>query len=160
MSNASIYWFKNDQRLLDNEGLCQAVAYGQPVLSIFIIDPRWFNTIVYGERKADRLRFEFLVQSLKDLKSNLKELGANLDIQVGHPETILPKLSKEHHISHIYCEQEYADEELRLLDRVKANLSKETEIVTCTTLQIGDKNTPLAVITAALMSFDIDITIH
>ena len=98
MSNASIYWFKNDQRLLDNEGLCQAVAYGQPVLSIFIIDPRWFNTIVYGERKADRLRFEFLVQSLKDLKSNLKELGANLDIQVGHPETILPKLSKEHHI--------------------------------------------------------------
>ena len=37
----SIIWFKNDLRLHDNETLCKAIAFGSPILPVFIFDERF-----------------------------------------------------------------------------------------------------------------------
>ena len=128
MDKSTIYWFKNDQRLLDNEALCRAIAFGQPVLPVYIIDPRLFNKKVYGERKTDYVRFLFLKQSLTDLKSNLQELGADLDVIIGHPEKVLPPLCQKYNIDQIYCESEYASEEIELLNAVRKSLDNTCSV--------------------------------
>ncbi len=130
MKETALFWFKNDLRLTDNEALCAAIAYGKPLLPIYIIDPRLYNTVVYGERKAGYLRFEFLRQSLVDLRVNLQELGANLAVVIGHPETVLADLAVTHNVQRIYGEVEYADEELRLSEKVKDSLPDSCELIT------------------------------
>ncbi|WP_194851146.1 DASH family cryptochrome [Nonlabens antarcticus] len=129
MSETILYWFKNDQRLTDNEALFQAIGQGKQIIPLYIIDPRSYNTQVYGERKTGIIRFKFLHQSLNDLQDSLKTLGADLDIRVGYPEDVLPKIVNDYKVSRIYCEQEYADEELQLKTSIKSKLPGTCELV-------------------------------
>ncbi|MDT0293017.1 DASH family cryptochrome [Mesonia ostreae] len=124
----NILWFKNDLRLHDNESLCKAIADGLPVLPIFIFDSRLYDDLDLGFRKAGYNRFHFLRETVLELKENLKAIGGNLHIQYGIPEEIIPKLVEEYNVTRIYAEDEYAYEELQVLDALKHRLPKSCEL--------------------------------
>eukprot|EP01023_Acetabularia_acetabulum_P016121 TRINITY_DN17960_c0_g1_i2.p1 TRINITY_DN17960_c0_g1~~TRINITY_DN17960_c0_g1_i2.p1 ORF type:complete len:554 (-),score=105.99 TRINITY_DN17960_c0_g1_i2:301-1962(-) len=102
-----ILWFKNDLRLHDNYTVQQAVksvkeGSAHEVLPLYCFDPRFFGTNIIdrktgmkGEPKMGPYRAQFLLESVIDLKQNLRNIGSDLLIQIGKPELIIPQYMQE-----------------------------------------------------------------
>ncbi len=97
-----VFWFRRDLRLDDNRGLRAALEAGYPVLSLFIIDPRFRVSGHYSHN-----RMAFLLQALRSLDSRLRERGAGLLVHIGLPQEILPKLVREHGVKALYFNADY-----------------------------------------------------
>ena len=120
-----VLWFKNDLRLLDNETLVIASQNCEALLPVYIFDPRFFEKTELGFPKAGKIRFEFLKQTVEVLRKNLQKRHSNLLILTGHPEELLPELMKKYNLDSLYAEQEYASEELRVVNSILDKLSPE-----------------------------------
>jgi len=100
----SILWFRNDLRLHDNEALVDALAHNDEVVPLYVLDPRIFRGHTdYGFRKASSFRVNFILESLIDLRTNLRERGSDLIIRQGHPEEIVPQIARELRTAYVYC---------------------------------------------------------
>jgi deoxyribodipyrimidine photo-lyase len=107
-----LYWFRNDLRLHDNEGFSRAVQKADEVLPVFVFDPRLFNEIPdLCFRKTGVFRANFLIESVADLRRNLRNRGGHLIIRVGDPAKILTELARETRASAIYASKEVTSEE-------------------------------------------------
>ena len=92
-----ICWFRSDLRLHDNPLLSEAASHEgrKEVLPVYIFDPRSFD----GERdgwersRTGPIRAQFLLQSVIALRQALRQIGSDLLIGVGLPETLLPLLA-------------------------------------------------------------------
>ena len=124
----AIVWFKNDLRLHDNETLCKAIASGNKFIFMYCFDPRHFKKTDLGFPKADYLRFQFLKQSLQNLIDNLSKIDTCLNIIKGKPEVEIPKIVTKYNCKTIYAEEEYADEELGVIKKLKQNLPDFCEL--------------------------------
>ncbi|MEN8718006.1 MAG: deoxyribodipyrimidine photo-lyase [Sulfurovum sp.] len=82
-----ILWFRRDLRIRDNAILANAK---DEVLPIFIFD----EDILKNFHKDDK-RVNFLYESVKNLKEDLKALGLNLEVFHGKPKDIFKKLSSK-----------------------------------------------------------------
>ena len=69
----AVHWFKRDLRLHDNEALYHALRSNQPVLLIYIYEPKLIHDDHYSER-----HFRFIQQSIEDLNERLKEHDTSL----------------------------------------------------------------------------------
>jgi deoxyribodipyrimidine photo-lyase len=87
--SATIFWFRRDLRLEDNAGLYHALKNNKEVIPVFI-----FDTVILDklEDKVDR-RVEFIVESLRLLKTQLESIGSSLLILHGDPKTIYQQLT-------------------------------------------------------------------
>lgn len=121
-------WFKNDLRVHDNEMLYRAAQIGEALLCVYCIDPKNYRHLNLGFRKADIVRYQFLVQCLADLKIQLQSLGGNLLVVQGHPEIEISKLVEQYKISEIYAEEEHAEEELKMVEKVRTALPDSCEL--------------------------------
>ncbi|MCP9236489.1 DASH family cryptochrome [Lewinella sp. JB7] len=121
---AAIVWFRRDLRLHDNEALTDAMKHGDEVLPVYIFDPReWRGTLpLTGLPKIGPHRARFILESVADLRDNLRRRGGDLIIRTGHPEDILPELSKQCQGSWVFCNRERTSEELRVQNAVEQNL--------------------------------------
>jgi len=93
----AVLWFRNDLRLHDNpvlQAAIRAVQCGQiqEVLPCYCIDPRHFKLTDRGNVKTNLFRARFLVESLTDLKHQLRAIGSDLLVKVGQPEDVIPLL--------------------------------------------------------------------
>eukprot|EP00439_Symbiodinium_sp_Y106_P066844 s1483_g10.t5 len=79
-------WFRKCLRLHDNEPLVKAVASGLDVVPFFILDPH------FDKSRVGVNRFNFLLQSLKDLDGQLRGRGSRLLVFRGQPEQVLVEL--------------------------------------------------------------------
>eukprot|EP01004_Peranema_trichophorum_P002961 NODE_1981_length_1729_cov_39.123910_g1689_i0.p1 GENE.NODE_1981_length_1729_cov_39.123910_g1689_i0~~NODE_1981_length_1729_cov_39.123910_g1689_i0.p1 ORF type:complete len:513 (+),score=56.38 NODE_1981_length_1729_cov_39.123910_g1689_i0:49-1587(+) len=121
------WWARNDLRLHDNPCLAHAAklvsqrqcAY---VLPIYILDPRLFGTTPFGSSKTGAYRVKFLLESLSNLKSNLRGIGSDLLIKIGKPEQILPTLISDGSV--IVTQTEVTSEELQI-DALVSNAIKD-----------------------------------
>lgn len=97
MSGApSILWYRRDLRFDDHPALAKAAARG-PVVALFVIDPALMVP-------AGPPRQAFLLRTLRQLDRRLRDLGANLVVQHGRPEQVVPEVvartgASEVHIS-------------------------------------------------------------
>ncbi|KEY19834.1 DASH family cryptochrome [Kaistella antarctica] len=114
-----LVWFKNDLRLQDNEALFVATKDCDELVFCYSIEQSLFENIDLGFRKADINRFKFLEQSITDLQHNLENLGGHLVIGSESSLQLLPKLIEDFEITEIYAEEEYASEELSLINQLK-----------------------------------------
>lgn len=114
-----LMWFKNDLRLHDNEALCQAIAQCDQLVCCFSVEPYVFRALELGFKKADINRFKFLKQSVENLQRNLESIGGDLIITSEGAVRDLPKLIKEFEISTVYLEEEYASEELGIIEQLQ-----------------------------------------
>ncbi len=114
-----LFWFRNDLRLHDNAALSEAIGRGK-ILPVYIFDDRELNQTNFGFKKTGDFRLKFLIESLENLKTNLKTLGADLIIKIGRPETVLFELAKKYEINRIVCTKAVTQDET----------SSETELAT------------------------------
>jgi len=119
----SIVWFRNDLRLHDNEALVDALGHNDEVLPLYVVDPRIFSGKTnYGFPKTGQYRMQFIIESLIDLRVNLRNLGSDLYIRYGFPEDVIPELAREAKTSYIYCNRERTQEEVLVQDRLEQGL--------------------------------------
>lgn len=118
-----LVWFRNDLRLHDNEALEKALAATETILPVYVFDPR----LIYGNEDMGlpgmfQTRIGFLLESLRDLRNNLQELGSDLIVRMGEPEKVLYDLAKEYNISGVYCNRERMPHEISVQDKLEQRL--------------------------------------
>ncbi len=89
-TNNAIVWLRNELRLHDNEPLVRATQKYEQVFVVYCLDKRMFEQTSLGFLKTDYFRAKFLLESLQDLRKNLRKVGGELIIRTGKPEEIIP----------------------------------------------------------------------
>ena len=102
-SRISIFWFRRDLRLHDNNGLYKALTTSDNILPIFIFD----TDILDGLKdKADR-RVTFIHDMLSEISSTLQSSGSSLYVLHAKPSEAFEKLSREFAIKAVYTNHDY-----------------------------------------------------
>jgi deoxyribodipyrimidine photo-lyase len=131
-----IFWFRNDLRLHDNEALLKATKAGN-VIPVYVFDERQFKETALGFKRTGAFRAKFLLESVEDLRNNLRKIGSDLIIRVGKPEEILTNMAAEWQAAAVYASKEVTQEETtveaRLSKRIKP-LNIEIELIWIATL--------------------------
>ncbi len=125
MSDRTILvWFRNDLRLHDNEILLEATRKADRILPVYVFDPHYFTATPNGGHKTGNIRAKFLIESVADLRNNLRAVGSELLIVHGDPAVILPELAEQYHVNEVYHHREVALEETNISEQVEAALWK------------------------------------
>lgn len=121
-----LLWFRNDLRIHDNEALAKAAEKTAEVVPIYIFDPRIFTEHELDFPKTGKLRHQFLIESVENLRENLQKLGLNLIIKTGFPEDILPELAQEIGANELYTSEEITQEEVDVDSLVEERLKAKS----------------------------------
>jgi len=123
--NLVAVWFRNDLRIHDNGSIVEAVRLVKSrgathVLPVFFYDPRYFGDDArsrqVGLLKTGMHRQRFIAESLRDLRTSLRNIGSDLLILEGRPEDVFKKLLPQG--STILTQKEVTQEELDIDVRV------------------------------------------
>lgn len=137
----AIVWFKTDLRVTDNEVLCKAIAESDQIIPVYCFDDSHFETTPYGFKKTGSFRAQFLLESLIDLDTNLRELGSGLLILRGKPEEELPKIVTLYKSKKVFAKREVAFEEKqteKLVIKALFKLGCEIETYSTSTLYCAE----------------------
>lgn len=119
----AVVWFRQDLRLHDNEALAGAIKTGAEVIPVYVFDERLFRgKTSYGFPKIGRHRAKFIIESVKDLRQSLRNLGSDLILRIGSPEEEVFQIAKEVKSSWVFCNRERTQEELRVQDALEKRL--------------------------------------
>ena len=122
-SRKAVLWFRTDLRLHDNEALRDALEVAKEVYPIYVFDSRLFlGYSSFGLRKMGRHRCKFLIESVMNLRENLRSLGSDLIIRIGEPEKHVAQLASEVKSSWVFCMRERTKDEIRVQDALEQNL--------------------------------------
>lgn len=100
MPIASIVWFKRDLRVTDHEPLSLAAQQG-PIIALYIVEPD-----LWRQSDTSYRQYQYLVDSIRSLDENLKDLGAHLVIRVGDAVEVLDALVQRWGVTHVFSHQE------------------------------------------------------
>ena len=117
----SIFWFRRDLRLSDNHGLAEALESTENVLPIFIFDTEILSKL---ENKEDK-RVDFIVQVLQVLNSFLEKNGKSIKILQGNPLQVFKKLTEDHEIENVFCNEDYEPSALKRDQEISDFLSQK-----------------------------------
>lgn len=118
-----IVWFRQDLRLHDNEALHNALARGKEIVPVYVFDERQFQgSTSYGFRKTAAHRAQFIIESVKDLRNSLRQLGIDLLVRIGKPEEEVVKVSEATQAAWVFCNIERTQEEIDVQDALEQNL--------------------------------------
>lgn len=124
MSRA-IYWFRNDLRIEDNEGLVKAVLENREVIPVYVLDKVWLDEKLFGIDRIGPFRLKFLLESLVDLKEALQKIGSDLHFVIGDPVEELSNFRTTHKCHKLYAQKASAyEEELQELAIAKQMVSE------------------------------------
>ncbi len=118
-----LVWFRNDLRIEDNEILLEATRKADKVIPVYCFDPFYFKATASG-LKTGPFRAKFLIESVANLRDNLRALGSDLIVRQGSPDEIIPQLVDEYHVNEVYHHREVAFEETGISEQVEAALWK------------------------------------
>jgi deoxyribodipyrimidine photo-lyase len=113
-----IWWLRRDLRLTDNQALSAALAAGEQVLPVFILDHRLLESPYTGDK-----RNAFLFEGLRALDMDLRSRGSRLLVRRGDPGEVLAQLSQETGASAVFAQRDYSPFAVRRDGAVKAVLS-------------------------------------
>jgi deoxyribodipyrimidine photo-lyase len=123
MKRRAIVWFRNDLRLHDNEAITNALRMADEVIPVYVFDERIFmGKTRFGFAKTGKYRARFILESIEDLKQNLKKIGSDLVVRTGKPEEVLAEMAKSYHTSWVFCNRERTKEEVDVQDTLEKNL--------------------------------------
>lgn len=118
-----IIWFRQDLRLHDNEALHDALKNGEEVIPIYVFDERVFQGQTrFGLPKTGKFRAKFIIESIQDLREQLRALGSELYVRVGKPEEEIFQVAREAKTSWVFCNRERTDEEVQVQDALERKL--------------------------------------
>ncbi len=124
----TLIWFRNNLRTTDNLSL-QKACKGDKTIAVYFFDPRQFSLGAFGFKKTEKYRAQFLIESVADLKANLKELNIPLYLFCAKPEEKINDLLLKYGIDAIYLQSEWTRDENTVLENVKSSVCKKTKFV-------------------------------
>jgi deoxyribodipyrimidine photo-lyase len=119
---AAIVWFKNDLRVRDNAALYEAIQCHEPVIPLYCLSPDQFELTSFGLRKTGVFRAKFLLESLRDLDTQLRGMGSGLLVRQGLPAEVLEEVAKEYGATKVYSSSEIGFEEIEQMTLVSEHL--------------------------------------
>ena len=128
-NNIGLAWFRNNLRIQDNSVLKQAIAENKTIIACYCFDPRHYETSQFGFKKTDKFRTQFLIETIQDLKANLKSLNIELFIFIEKPEIVIQQLIKDYDINSIYLQKEWTSEEQDILHKLKSTVSIDIKFI-------------------------------
>ncbi|MBZ9779198.1 DASH family cryptochrome [Psychroflexus sp. CAK8W] len=120
----NIVWFRNDLRTRDQKSLHEACQHDEPVLGLYCFDPRHYETTKYGFKKTEKYRAKFLIESVTQLSTNLKNLNISLQVEHDEPVNVLKQLDEKYNIKTVFFQTEWTKEEKQVELEVKSALTK------------------------------------
>jgi len=123
-------WFRNDLRVRDHAPLLEAARRGA-VTCVVCLDPRDAEpTRERGLPRRGPWRSRFLLEALTDLRRSLRELGGELIVRRGRPETVLPELAREEEWTGLAYHELVGTEEREIEGAVRASLPASCRVRT------------------------------
>lgn len=95
------------------------------VLPVYCFDPRDYGKSSSGFDKTGPYRATFVIESVADLRKNLRSRGSDLVVRIGKPETVLVELAREIGADAIYMHREVSNEEIKTEDKIEAAMKEE-----------------------------------
>jgi deoxyribodipyrimidine photo-lyase len=124
-----LVWFRNDLRSHDCETLYRASQdaqmTGAQIFPVYCFDYAHFDKTYFGFEKTGEFRAKFLIESVANLRENLRSLNSNLIVRIGNPDQILPELAQQLGINSIYYHAEVTTEEKTLERKLRSTLKKQ-----------------------------------
>ncbi|MBK6785764.1 MAG: deoxyribodipyrimidine photo-lyase [Saprospiraceae bacterium] len=93
------------------------------IIPVYVFDERIFKgKTSYGFDKIQSFRTQFIIESVEDLRKNLRIRGADLLVRMGKPEEIIFELAKTLKTQWVYCNRERTYEEVMVQDKLEHHL--------------------------------------
>lgn len=119
----AIVWFRQDLRLHDNEALDNALAQAEEVIPVYVFDDAIFKgKTAFGFAKTGAHRAQFVIDSVADLRANLKKRGCDLVVRVGKVEDVLFELAQKWQVSWVFANMERMQEEVAVQSALEKRL--------------------------------------
>lgn len=125
MSPRAIAWFRNDLRITDNILLHEIKEFksrGASILCVYCFDPRHFQITPFGSPKCSSYRSKFLLESVENLRTNLRSIQSDLWVSIGQPERLIPEFVTAGSSDIVLVQSESAYEEARVEKLVEKRL--------------------------------------
>ena len=110
--NNSLIWYRNDLRVDNHSGLFNAIRNSDKVLGFYCFNLKMFELNELNFHKTDNYRAKFLIESVENLKTELKKNNISLIIKIGDPVEELTNIISKKNINHIYFKNEWTEEEV------------------------------------------------
>ncbi len=117
-----VVWFKRDLRIVDHRPLAAAAARG-PVLPLFIVEPELWRQPDMAAR-----HWNFVVESLSELRTALGKLGQPLTVRVGEVVNTLERIHRAHRITGLWSHEETGNGWTYARDRAVAAWTREAGV--------------------------------
>jgi deoxyribodipyrimidine photo-lyase len=101
--DTSLFIFRRDLRTVDNTALNLALQRSKNVIACFIFDKRQLDAHAYRSQNA----LHFMLQSLEDLQTQFKNIGANLSFFNGFPPEVIENLHAKNSIEAVFFNRDY-----------------------------------------------------
>lgn len=130
----TIAWFRNDLRVHDNQLLTQALSRAttganmqstapSDILCVYCFDPRHYGMTSYNSLKTGSwYRAQFLIESVDNLRANLRALGLPLLVAFDTPERVIPRCLSGCNGGTVLVQGEIGTEEKAVEQRVQLAL--------------------------------------
>lgn len=106
-----LVWLKRDLRAHDHPALGLAAGLG-PVLPVYVVEPE-----LWSQPEASGRQWDFVAESLEDLRGELAGMGLPLLVRVGDAVMVLERLCRQHRISRVISHEETGTPWTRARDR-------------------------------------------
>lgn len=97
----NVVWLKRDLRLTDHQPLWQAVQHELPFAIVYVIESSYWHLPDTSARQ-----WQFVHQSLLELKAHAQRLGGDVWIMLGEVEHCFSQIHQRFTIKHIFSHQE------------------------------------------------------
>ncbi|CAN0870399.1 Blue-light photoreceptor PHR2 [Linum grandiflorum] len=125
LRRVTVVWFRIDLRVHDNECLNSAHNESVSVLPVYCFDPREYDKSSSEFDKTGPNRASFVIESVSDLRKNLRDRGSDLVVWVGRPEIVLVELAKAVGADAVYAHKEVSHDEVKAEEKIEAAVKEE-----------------------------------
>ncbi|MDT0293200.1 DASH family cryptochrome [Mesonia ostreae] len=118
-----LIWFRNDLRTRDQLSLYKAQQECDKLIAVYFFNPNHYELTNYGFKKTEKFRAQFLIETVENLRENLKKLHISLLVFKEQPHEVIDKLIQEFSIEDIFYQEEWTSEEVLEVKKVKDSVS-------------------------------------
>lgn len=142
--NKKIIWFRNNLRTHD-ASFWKHIQKEDDVIAIYCIEPKWLEETVYGWKKMEVFRAQFLIESLSDLKQNLAKSGIALYVFKETAHKVFQKIHKVFPFETIITQNEWTYEEVIVNKQIEYNFPEVNWITTFDQFLIDPSDLPFSI---------------
>ncbi|EGV43885.2 DASH family cryptochrome [Bizionia argentinensis JUB59] len=122
----TLVWFTTNLRTQDNAILVEALRLKKLVIAIYCFNPQDYENTSFGFKKTEKFRARFTIESVHDLKIQLETLNIPLFTVHEKPELAISSLCEKYHITDVFVQKEFTQEETNIIDAVKLKTSQNS----------------------------------